>query len=231
MKGRLGGRLREVWQFRYYFLSAAVAVILWDTLMMKPFRIFIVMVHEVCHAAATLMTGGEVLEIRTNWNESGHTLSRGGFFPLITAAGYVGSAMLGALLIYTGTAPRIQRVVLLAIGAATMLMTMGYTPAGEADFFLGIFGGLIIVSLAIKSSRAAMIGSTWLGTLLCLYSMYDFRTDLWMHPELTDAGILARGVGLPQIMAYPIALSWVVISVVFMYRAMRALVRWQRQQS
>jgi hypothetical protein len=231
MKGRLGGRLREVWQFRYYFLSAAVAVILWDTLMMKPFRIFIVMVHEVCHAAATLMTGGEVLEIRTNWNESGHTLSRGGFFPLITAAGYVGSAMLGALLIYTGTAPRIQRVVLLAIGAATMLMTMGYTPAGEADFFLGIFGGLIIVSLAIKSSRAAMIGSTWLGTLLCLYSMYDFRTDLWMHPELTDAGILARGVGLPQIMAYPIALSWVVISVVLMYRAMRALVRWQRQQS
>ena len=231
MKGRFGGRLREVWQFRYYFLSAAVAVILWDTLMMKPFRIFIVMVHEVCHAAATLMTGGEVLEIRTQWNESGHTLSRGGFFPLITAAGYVGSAMLGALLIYTGTAPRMQRVVLLAIGAATMLMTMAYTPVGGGDFLLGIFGGLIIVSLAIKSSRAAMIGSTWLGTLLCLYSMYDFRTDLWMHPELTDAGILARGVGLPQILAYPIALSWVVISVVLMYRAMRALVRWQSKQS
>ena len=220
-------RLRDVWRFRFYILSAALAVVLWDSVAMKPFRIFVVMVHEVCHAAATLMTGGEVLEIRTQPNESGHTLSKGGFFPLITAAGYVGSAMLGALLIYTGTLPRVQRFILLVIGATTMLMTMAYTPVGEMDFFLGIFGGLIFVSLSIKSSRAAMIGATWLGTLLCLYSLYDFRTDLWMYPESTDAGILARGLGLPSILAYPIALSWVVISVALMYRAMRALVRWQ----
>ena len=220
-------KIRIFWRFRYYVICAAIAVMLWETALMKPFRVFVVMVHEVCHAGATLLTGGEVVEIRTEWDESGHTLSRGGYFPLITSAGYVGSAMLGALLIYTGTAPRLQRLALLVIGAATMTMTMWYTPVDGPDFFLGIFGGLVFVIMALKSVRLSQIGAIWLGTLLCLYSLYDFRTDLWMHPEMTDAGILARGYGMP-LLTYPIALLWVVVSIAFMYRSMLALARRQR---
>ena len=219
--------LRILWQFRYYVLSAVVAMALWNTIAMKPFRLFVVMVHEVCHAAATLVTGGAVLEIRTHPDESGHTIAKGGFFPVITAAGYVGSAMLGALLIWTGTTPQLQRAVLFVIGAATMVMTMAYTPVGGLDFFLGILGGFIFVALAIQSPRSASMGATWLGTLLCLYSLHDFRTDLWLYPEMTDAGILAAGLGMPAITAYPIALSWVLLSMFLMYRAMRTLVRWR----
>ena len=83
------------WQFRYYLLCTGLALTFWDTALNKPFRFFVVLVHEVNHAAAALITGGEVLEIRTHWNESGHTLTKGGFFPLISAAGYVGSALWG----------------------------------------------------------------------------------------------------------------------------------------
>ena len=42
-----------------------------------------------------------------------------------------------------------------------------------------------------------------------------------------DAGILARYWGVPML-AYPIALSWILLSLGFMYRAMRALVRKKR---
>ena len=43
------------WQFRYYLLATAVALALWNTPFLLPFRLFVVMVHEVCHAAAALI--------------------------------------------------------------------------------------------------------------------------------------------------------------------------------
>jgi hypothetical protein len=228
---RIAYIFRVFWHFRYYILCVGVMLVLWDSILLYPFRLFVVMVHEVCHAGAALMTGGEVLEIRTNWNESGHTLTRGGFFPLISSAGYVGSALIGALLIYTGNYPQAQRLVLLAIGLVCLGMTLWYTPMGGLDFYLGIGGGLLLAFMAFKSQRTAAMTSTWMGIILCLYSLYDFRTDLWMATEKTDAGILAaywwgeEGLWL----AYPIALVWVLFSLSFMYRAMRGLVRENRQ--
>ncbi len=212
-----------LWQFRYHVLCSLVALALWDTFLIKPFRLFVVTVHEVCHAGAALLTGGEVVEMRTAADESGHTLARGGVFAVISAAGYVGSAFLGSLLIYTGKLPLLQRLVLLLIGGTTMGMTMRYTPVGAPDFYLGLFGGLVFTFMAIKSQPATAAGSIWLGVMLCLYSLDDFRTDLWLYPEQTDAGILANHWG-HRLLAYPIALSWVLVSLWMMYRSMRALV-------
>lgn len=213
-----------LWRFRFHLLCTLVAVAAWESPFIYPFRLFMVVVHEVCHAAAAIMTGGEVLEMKTELDESGHTLTRGGFFPVISAAGYVGSAVLGALLIYMGKSPRAQRLVLSGIGASTMGMTMWYTPLGGMDFYLGIFGGLLVLCMAIKSRRASLAAATWLGIMLCLYSLHDFRTDLWSYPELTDAGILARSWGVP-LLAYPIALTWVLLSLGLMHRALRAIAK------
>jgi hypothetical protein len=212
------------WRFRFYILCAVLALGLWETALIKPFRFFVVMVHEVCHAAMTLLTGGQVVEMRTNWDESGQTLTQGGIFPLISAAGYVGSALFGSLLIYAGILPAAQRLVLAGVGGLCMGMTLAYTPYGGVDFYLGVGGGLLLILLALRSQRTARVGAVWCGVMLCLYSLHDFRTDLWQYPEMTDAGILARYWGTP-LLAYPIALSWVLVSVSLMYRAMRALIR------
>ena len=223
MLRKINDVLRVFWRFRHYLLCAIVTLALWDTTFLAPFRLFVVMVHEIFHAAAALATGGEVIEMRTNIDESGHTLTRGGLFPLISAAGYVGSASLGALLIYVGATPQVQRLLVLLIGATCIVMTMVYTPAGELDFYFGIFVGLVLACVAIKSQRFSVAAAMWIGVMLCLYSLYDFRTDLTV-PEMTDAGILAQYWGEP-LLAYPIALVWVLLSVSLMYRAMRALVR------
>ena len=220
---RAGYILRIFWIFRYYLLCTVVALAFWESPLLLPFRLFVVMVHEIFHALSALATGGRVLEMRTNLNESGHTLTAGGFFPLISAAGYVGSALLGALLVYTGIFPSIQRLLLGLIGMICMAMSMVYASVGAVDFYFGIFGGLLLVAMAIKSQRAAKAGAVWIGLVLCLYSLYDFRTDL-TQPAATDAGILANYWGFP-VLAYPIAISWVLLSLSFMYRALRSLVR------
>lgn len=216
--------IRIFWRFRYYLGAAFVALFFWDSFFIKPFRLFVIVVHEMCHATAALATGGNVIEMRTNWNESGHTLTQGGFFPIISAAGYVGSAIAGALLIYTSLLPLLQRFVLMLVGVSSMGMTMWYTPVGGFDFYLGIFGGLVLLVAALYSRSMAKAAAVWIGVILCLYSLFDFYTDFGGQTEATDAGILAKYWGHVWL-AYPIAASWVLVSLAFMYRSMRALVR------
>ncbi len=217
----MGGIFRRFWP---HMVCAVVALGLWDTPVVKPFRVFMVMIHEMCHAGATLLTGGEVVEMRTNWNESGHTLSRGGYPTVISSAGYVGSAFLGAFMIYAGNWAVVQRVLLAGVGCFSLGMTILYTPVMGIDFAFGVLSGVFLAVVALRFPRVTEVVATWLGVLLCLYSLYDFRTDLWMYPTRTDAGILARYWGLP-VLAYPIAFFWAAISVFAMYLAMRAVDR------
>lgn len=212
--------LRTFW---LHLLLAVVALALWDTPMVKPFRVFVVWIHEMGHASMALVTGGEVEELRVRWNESGHVISRGGIFPLISSAGYVGSAILGALLIYAGRWPVAQRLLLGLIGAVQIAMAVLYTPFGALDFFFGVGCGLVLIVVVGPLGRFAHVLATWIGVMLCLYSLYDFRTDLWMHAERTDAGILAEYFGFAML-AYPIAFVWATISIYVMYRAMRGLI-------
>ncbi|MFN7144243.1 MAG: M50 family metallopeptidase, partial [Myxococcota bacterium] len=48
-----------------------------------PLRLLTVLLHEGGHAVATVLTGGRVVEIVVNAEESGHTLSSGGIHFLI----------------------------------------------------------------------------------------------------------------------------------------------------
>lgn len=213
--------------FWLHLLLAVVALALWDTPVVKPFRVFVVWVHEMGHASMALATGGEVEELRVRWNESGHVISRGGIFPLISSAGYVGSAILGALMIYAGHWLGAQRLLLGLVGAGQIAMAVLYTPVGGSDFFFGIGCGLVLIVITARFGRFAHVLATWIGVMLCLYSLYDFRTDLWMHAERTDAGILARYFGIAML-AYPIAFVWATLSICAMFWAMRGLIAAQR---
>lgn len=215
------GTFKRFWP---HLLCAVLALGLWDTPVLKPFRVFMVLVHEMSHAGAALATGGEVTQVRIHWNESGHAVSRGGFVPLISSAGYVGAALLGALLIFAGSRAGPQRILLAGIGCLSVWMSARYTPFMDLDFIFGVASGALLLILAAGFPRSARWMAAWLGVMLCLYSLYDFRTDLWMHPERTDAGILARYWGLP-FLAYPIAFCWAAISIYAMYLAMRAVER------
>jgi hypothetical protein len=214
--------LRIIRIFWLHVALAVLALVFWDTPFIKPFRVFVVWMHEMGHAIATLATGGQVAELRVRWNESGHVLSSGGIRPIISSAGYVGAACVGALLIYCGRWGGAQRYLLAIIGMAQVFMAAWYTPIDGVDFWFGVGCGVILTFIAFRFDVWANVLATWIGVMLCLYSLHDFRTDLWMQTEQTDAGILAKYWGAP-ILAYPIALVWAAVSVWVMFLAMRGL--------
>lgn len=61
--------------------------ILWDTVILKPMKLIAVFVHEMGHAIACWMTGGEVRGIEVYTNEGGVTKYIGGCRLLVIPAG------------------------------------------------------------------------------------------------------------------------------------------------
>jgi hypothetical protein len=85
--------------------AASLCLFFWNYPVFFPLRILAVFLHEASHALAAILTGGTPIALAVNLDESGHTLSQGGFFPFVAAAGYIGTAVIGAILIALGRNP------------------------------------------------------------------------------------------------------------------------------
>ncbi|XP_021804325.1 uncharacterized protein LOC110748680 [Prunus avium] len=64
-----------------------VILALWRTIILTPFKLITVFLHEASHAIACILTCGKVEGIQVHANEGGVTQTRGGIYCLILPAG------------------------------------------------------------------------------------------------------------------------------------------------
>ena len=50
---------------------AGAALLLWDTFVVYPFRVFVVFLHEISHGLAAVATGGSIVSIGLSFDEGG----------------------------------------------------------------------------------------------------------------------------------------------------------------
>ncbi|XVF20784.1 hypothetical protein REPUB_Repub12eG0033000 [Reevesia pubescens] len=80
-----------------------VILALWRTVLLMPFKLITVFLHEASHAIACKLTCGHVEGIKVHADEGGVTQTRGGIYWLILPAGYLGSSFWGMALILAST--------------------------------------------------------------------------------------------------------------------------------
>ena len=86
-------------QLLVFLTIGFVSLLFWHTPFLYPIKIFVVFIHEAGHAFTTLLTGGQVVSmVVTPW-QSGYVQHVGGNPLFIAAAGYIGSALFGGLLL------------------------------------------------------------------------------------------------------------------------------------
>ncbi|CAL5445168.1 unnamed protein product [Camellia sinensis] len=84
-------------------ICTVVILALWRTILLLPFKLVTVFLHEASHAIACKLTCGHVEAIQVNADEGGFTQTRGGVYWVILPAGYLGSAFWGMVLILAST--------------------------------------------------------------------------------------------------------------------------------
>ncbi len=191
-------RLRFLGGFLLYF---CLLWILWDTAVVYPLKIFVVLLHEASHALAAVATGGQADRIVLDPFQGGVAYTRGGNRFLILSAGYLGSLLWGAALVFLAFLRRPRpRWLVGGLGVAVVLFTVGFVRSWFGLVFGLTFGaGLLAVAryFSTQAHRAVLLG---LGLTSVLYAILDIKSDILDRPHLrSDAAVLGEMTGIPTL--------------------------------
>lgn len=86
-----------------------------------PFKMLVIAFHEFGHAITACCTGGRVKSISLDPHEGGVTHMTGGISAITLPAGYLGSSLIGALLIFCGFNIVASKIASIALGVCFLL--------------------------------------------------------------------------------------------------------------
>ncbi|KAI1413078.1 peptidase M50B-like-domain-containing protein [Hypoxylon sp. FL1857] len=201
-----------------------IIAILWNVPYVRwslwPFKMLVIAFHEFGHAITACCTGGRVKSISLDPREGGVTHMVGGKSAITLPAGYLGSSLIGALLIFCGfdiVASKIASLVL----AVCFLLTLWW---GKRDWLtivtILLAVGLLVACWFIVHAEPLRFVVLFIGVMSSLYSVWDICDDLILRKvNSSDASVFAqRYGGTSQCWG----VCWSIISVCFMAAAIVA---------
>ena len=199
--------------------------LLWATPLVFPLKLFVVLLHELSHGLAAVVTGGTIERIVIEANEGGATLTRGGNAFLILTAGYLGSLLWGLLLIeLAGTRPRIARAALMTMAVIVLLVAALFVRNAFGFLFTLVFGAVLLIGARKLSPPGVAIVLLVLGMTSAFYALLDIRSDIFARPELqSDARMLYE---MTRIHTLVWGSLWVIVAAVVCWFAVK---RWLRR--
>ena len=159
--------------------TVLVALFFWDTPFLLPLKVFVVLLHEISHGLAALLTGGSVEKLMLLSDQGGLAFTRGGNRFVILSAGYLGSALWGALFMQLAwSRSSIRSYAIHFIGIVLLLVLVLYI---RDLYTIGYVSLTMFVILLIGSwggDRLKMAILWIVGTFSCLYAVIDIFTDI-----------------------------------------------------
>ncbi len=155
-----------------------------------------VLLHEVSHGLAALLTGGQVERLILSHDEGGLAFTRGGNRLLILSAGYLGSALWGVIFMRLAwAAPTIRRYALRITAVALGIIALLYVRSLFTLAYVA-FAALALFALSRWGGARLQMAALWLvGSFSCLYAVIDIGTDVLARGPLAGIPFLSGGVG------------------------------------
>jgi hypothetical protein len=200
---------------------AGASLLLWDTFVVYPFRLFVVFLHEISHGLAAVATGGSIVSIGLGFDEGGVCLTRGGWPFVILNAGYLGSLLWGALFLLLGGRRTRARAVVGLVGGFTLAVTLVYVRTWFG-FLYGLSAALVLIAVAARLKPAVSeVLLAAIGATSALYAVWDIASDVLLrHSNESDAAALARLTGVPAALW---GAAWAAFSLLVLASVLRRL--------
>lgn len=208
--------------FRGHWQLIAITVVIfavWQTPVVTPLKILIVFFHEVSHALAAWLTGGEVLSISVSPQQGGETVTRGGNLFLISSAGYLGSLLIGLALFLIALRSNADRGLMAVLGLLVLLIAGFYIRDGFALGFCIGLGVLMLGTARFLPHTVNDLALRVIGLTSMIYVPFDIFDDtISRSGERSDAYMLAETFGGTTMIWGAV---WLLISVVVIGSCLR----------
>ncbi len=190
-----------------FLLASTVAMVVWFVpalhYLALPLIYLNTHLHELCHAAAAVATGGDVGTIRVNADGSGLTNISGGWMVIVASAGYIGSTIIGGFLVWWAKDEKTARQSL-GLLAAIMAFSMLVWVRGDTVGVVSGIAWIAVLGLGARFLRGhwAPLAVWFLGAIQCLASLDAFRAlfSVAIAGGHNDAGIMQQATGLPAVL-------------------------------
>lgn len=192
--------------FAYLVAIAIISYIPMVNKILWPFKMLTVSFHEFGHAFACIMTCGKVDGLELDPREGGCTHMHGGMPWVTLPAGYLGSAFMGALLIFCGYNIVASKIASFVIGVVSIMslywgmktwFKKKYSNPWVVPLIIAINDGLMVACWFIANSEALRfyvvsctnigpsprglitndMSQLFIGTMACAYSIWDIYDD------------------------------------------------------
>ncbi len=212
-------------QFLILLIFLVAAVVLWNTFLLYPVKIFVVMLHEMSHGLMAELFGGDIIKIQIDPRIGGYCQytvpdSFLGRF-MIASAGYLGSLFWGALILILAVRTDKDRYVSLGIGIALLMLSWFVIKTGE---WFGIlmtvgFALFMIASFKLLSDTFHDYFLKFIGMVSCIYVVIDIKSDLIDRTDIgSDADSIAEMTGVPSLV---VGVIWFIIAAIVIYYTLK----------
>ncbi|KAL3426829.1 hypothetical protein PVAG01_00338 [Phlyctema vagabunda] len=179
---------------------AVIIALLWNLPYVRwslwPFKMLTIAFHEFGHAFAACLTGGRVKSISLNPREGGVTHMQGGMSAVTLPAGYLGSSLIGALLIFAGFNIVASKIASFALGFC-FLLTLWWARRDILTIATVLAAvGLLVACWFIEHAEPLRFVVLFIGVMSALYSVWDICDDLILRKvNESDASVFAKRYG------------------------------------
>lgn len=188
-----------------------ISILFWNTFLIYPIKIFVVLIHEISHGIMALLTGGHVNNLQIFWNLGGQCDSSGGSKLLIALSGYTGSIIVGTIFFLSSYSKKYSVYLNTAFASLLILIVANWISGTAGIIFSLLFAVFLFVSPRYFPNKVHFYLMKIIGIVSVLYSVADIKEDLLTKTFVqTDASLLQNITGISSIIW---GLFWFFISI------------------
>lgn len=214
-----------------YLIILLAILVLWNTPVIKPLKIFTVFLHELGHALMAAVFGKGISAFNVNFNESGNVIAQtkgwlGSF--MVANGGYLGSVVFALLILYLKKTV-FKKYILGTLAIILLGVSVKFSGLSFTLLFSICFAAFVLVLYMAQNEKindwvldiigvsavAYAIYDTFVDTILVQINLFFKVLNGWYTKQpMTDAAVLAKLTHIPALVW---GIIWLGIAVFAVY--------------
>jgi len=216
---KLSKKGKQYFELVIISLIVITTIILWNSIIIYPVKLFVVLLHEISHGIVAVVSGGKIISIQISENLGGQCVTSGGVPFIVASAGYLGSLVFGSAIFISSYDKKYSSWITTIIAIILIFFSANYIAGSVGIIISLLYAAVLYLSPRYFNKTVHMYLMKTLGLISSLYVLVDIKEDLLtLEYRESDSNILESITGIN---AAVWGLLWFITSAVIIYFLLR----------